>query len=209
MIGLKRLDNLQTCIEDVLVKGIPGDLMETGVWRGGAAIFMRGVLKCYAVEDRVVWAADSFAGLPPPDPETYPADNGQTLHTVSFLAVSLAKAQANFARYGLLDEQVRFLQGWFRETLPRAPMKRLAILRLDGDLYESTMEAFTHLYPKLSVGGYLIVDDYGAVPVCREAVHDFRQAQGISEKMVPIDGDSVYWRRNCANRAVAWCGSSS
>ena len=209
MIGLKRLDNLQTCIEDVLEKGIPGDLMETGVWRGGAAIFMRGVLKCYAVEDRVVWAADSFAGLPPPDPEAYPADNGQNLHTVSFLAVSLAKVQANFARYGLLDEQVRFLQGWFRDTLPRAPMKRLAVLRLDGDLYESTMEALVHLYPKLSVGGYLIVDDYGAVPACREAVHDFRQAQGITEEMLPIDGDGVYWRRTCANRAVAWCGSSS
>jgi O-methyltransferase len=203
MIGLRRLDNLQACIEDVLEQGIPGDLMETGVWRGGAAIFMRGVLKCYGVEDRVVWAADSFAGLPPPDPDRYPADKHQTLHRLSFLAVSLAQVQANFARYGLLDEQVRFLQGWFRDTLPRAPMKRLAVLRLDGDLYESTMEALVHLYPKLSVGGYLIVDDYAAVPACRQAVDDFRLAQGITEEMVPIDWDGVYWRRTCATRAVA------
>jgi len=196
MIGLKRLDNLQACIEDVLAQGVPGDLMETGVWRGGAVIFMRGVLRAYGVSDRIVWAADSFAGLPPPDPERYPADREQTLHTTPFLAVSLAQGQANFARYGLLDEQVRFLQGWFKDTLPRAPVERLAVLRLDGDLYESTMDALMHLYPKLSLGGYLIVDDYGAVPACREAVQDYRQTHAIRDEIVPIDWGGVYWRRS-------------
>lgn len=195
MIGLKRLDNLQSCIEDVLARQVPGDLMETGVWRGGAAIFMRAVLKAYDVRDRWVWAADSFAGLPPPDPQRFPADAGDRHHTVGYLAVSLEEVLRNFDRYGLLDDQVRFLKGWFRDTLPTAPVRQLAVLRLDGDMYESTMEALIHLYPKLSPGGYLIMDDYGAVAGCRQAVHDYRSAHGVTEASCPIDWGGVYWQR--------------
>jgi O-methyltransferase len=195
MIGRKRLDNLQFCVEDVLANGVPGDLIETGVWRGGATIFMRAILKAYGVTDRCVWVADSFAGLPPPDPQKYPADAGDLHHTFPALAVSLEQVQANFRRYGLLDEQVRFLKGWFRDTLPQAPVERLAVVRLDGDMYESTLDGLTHLYPKLSVGGYLIVDDYGVVPGSRQAIHDYREAHGIREEIRPIDESGVYWQR--------------
>ncbi len=195
MIGLKRLDNLQFCVEDALANGVPGDLIETGVWRGGATILMRAVLKAYGVEDRRVWVADSFEGLPPPDPERYPQDKGDGLYTLEELAVSLEQVKSNFERYGLLDEQVRFLEGWFRDTLPEAPIERLAVFRLDGDMYESTMDALVYLYPKLSVGGYLIVDDYGALPRCRQAVHDYREAHGIHEEIRPIDWSGVFWQR--------------
>jgi hypothetical protein len=195
MIGLRRLDNLQTCVEDVLRRGVPGDLIETGVWRGGATILMRAVLKAHGVTDRAVWVADSFEGLPPPDTTKYPQDAGIELHRFRYLAVSLEQVQANFAAYGLLDGQVRFLKGWFCDTLPACPVERLAVLRLDGDLYESTMDALVHLYPKLSVGGYLIVDDYGAVEACRRAVHDYRDRQGIRDEIQAIDGSGVYWRR--------------
>jgi len=82
----------------------------------------------------------------------------------------------NFRKYDLLDRQVRFLKGWFSETLPGCPIERLAVLRLDGDMYESTMDALKHFYPKLSAGGYLIVDDYGAAPACKTAIHEFRGA---------------------------------
>ncbi len=159
MIGMKRLENLQFCVEDVLLKGVPGDLIETGVWRGGATIFMRAILKAYGIADRRVWVADSFAGLPPPDPGKYPADANDKHHTKKPLAISLEEVKANFEKYGLLDKQVQFLKGWFKNTLPVAPITRLAVVRLDGDLYESTMDGLTNLYPKLSVGGYLIVDD--------------------------------------------------
>ncbi|MDQ6675549.1 MAG: TylF/MycF family methyltransferase [Chloroflexota bacterium] len=196
MIGLKRLDNLQHCIEDVLAKSVPGDFIETGVWRGGAVIFMRAVLKAYNIQDRTVWAADSFRGLPEPKADAYPADEGDRLFTYSELAVSLGEVQANFARYGLLDDQVRFLEGWFSDTLPRAPIDRLAIARLDGDMYESTIDGLTHLYPKLSKGGYLIVDDFGWGEACRQAVHDYRTAHGISERLVDIDWTGVYWRKD-------------
>ncbi len=196
MIGFKRLDNLQFCVEDVLAKDIPGDLIETGVWRGGATIFMRAILRVYGVQNRSVWVADSFEGLPPPNPEKYPADTGDTLYAYKELAKSLDQVQANFARYGLLDEHVRFLKGWFKETLPGAPIEQLAVLRLDGDMYKSTMDALVSLYPKLSSGGYLIVDDYGAIPSCRQAVHDYRAAQGIQDEIMPIDWTGVYWQRS-------------
>lgn len=195
MIGLRRLDNIQFCVEDVLARGVPGDLVETGVWRGGATIFMRAILKAHNVTDRRVWVADSFEGLPPPNPEKYPRDGGDQLHTAHQLRVSLEEVQANFCRYGLLDGQVRFLKGWFRETLPNAPIDRVAVMRLDGDMYESTMDALTYLYPKLSPGGYVIIDDHGAIPACRAAVEDFRKAHRVRETILTIDWTGVYWQR--------------
>ena len=196
MIGMKRLDNLQFCVEDVLTKGVLGDLIETGVWRGGATIFMRAILKAHAVKDRFVWVADSFEGLPLPNPEKYPADAEDRLHEFRELAVPLDQVKSNFAKYGLLDDQARFLKGWFRDTLPNAPIERLALIRLDGDMYESTMNSLTHLYPKLSKGGYLIVDDYGAIPNCCQAVEDYRGANGITDEVRRIDWTGIYWQRS-------------
>lgn len=196
MIGLKRLDNLQECIEQVLADEVPGDLLEAGVWRGGAGILMRGVLEAHGVRDRIVWLADSFAGLPKPDPERYPADAGDRHWTRSELAVSRGTVEANFERYGLLDDRVRFLEGWFRDTLPKAPMESIAVLRVDGDMYESTIVALDSLYPKVPPGGFVIVDDYGAIEQCRKAVDDFRSGHAIPDPMESIDWTGVYWRRS-------------
>jgi O-methyltransferase len=195
MIGLRRLDNLQDCVIDVLRRGVPGDLIETGVWRGGATILMRGVLKAFGDTKRTVWVADSFKGLPKPDAKRWPQDQDDTFWTKGRLAVSSEEVKANFERYGLLDDQVRFLVGWFEDTLPAAPIERLAVLRLDGDMYGSTMEALEALYPKLSPGGYVIVDDYGAIPTCKEAVSDFRASHGITEPMESIDWTGVWWEK--------------
>ncbi len=193
MIGLRRMDNIQSCVEAVTADGVPGDLVETGVWRGGATIFMRALLKSFGVRDRTVWVADSFNGLPEPDLERYPQD----LHWKRLggaLRVSLEHVRRNFETYGLLDDQVRFLPGWFKDTLPAAPIERVAVLRLDGDLYESTWTALTHLYPKLSPGGFAIIDDFGLTS-CRRAVEDFRCDRDIGETMVDIDGMAVFWRK--------------
>jgi O-methyltransferase len=195
LIGLRRLDNLQRCVEDVLKQGIEGDLIETGVWRGGASILMAGVLRIYGESNRLVWVADSFRGVPPPDPKLYPADSGDTLFTFRTLAVSMEEVKANFEKYDLLNDQIRFLVGWFRDTLPSAPMAKLALMRLDGDLYESTILALRCLYPKLSVGGYVIVDDYGVMPGCKLAVEDFRREAGVKEALQQVDGHEIYWRR--------------
>jgi O-methyltransferase len=195
MIGMKRLDNLQFCIEDVIRRGVPGDLVETGVWRGGACILMRAVLEAHQIKDRKVWVADSFRGLPRPNKEKYPADAGDHHFIIPELAVSLDEVKRNFRLYGLLDGQVEFLEGWFKDTLPSAPFKQLAVARLDGDLYESTTDALVSLYPRLSPGGYLIIDDYHAVPACRQAAHDYRRRHGLTEKIEEIDGLGVFWQK--------------
>jgi hypothetical protein len=194
MLSWQRLDNVQHCVETVLRENIRGDLIETGVMRGGTVILMRAVLKAFGVTDRVVWAADSFEGLPAPDVDRYPADRGAEWHLRPLTEVGLDYVKRNFDRYGLLDDQVRFIKGWFRDTLSVAPVRELAVLRLDGDLYESTMDALVPLYPKLSTGGFLIVDDYN-LPACRKAIHDYRDQHGITEPIIPVDAAAVYWRK--------------
>ncbi len=194
MIGEARLDNIHECLDTIVRDDIPGDLIETGVWKGGATIFMRGFLAAHNLQNRVVWVADSFEGLPPPSHER---DQGWNLskEVFQYLCVSMEEVQELFARYDLLDDRVRFIKGWFSDSLPKAPVERLALLRLDGDLYESTMDALNNLYPKLSPGGFVIVDDYNALPQCKEAVHDFRGRHLVEDEILPIDQDSVYWRK--------------
>jgi O-methyltransferase len=196
MIGMQRLTSLQRCVETVLADNVPGDLVECGVWRGGASILMRAVLSAYGDQTRRVWLADSFEGVPPPDTANYQADKGIKLHRhANVLGISEAEVRANFERYGLLDEQVRFLPGWFKDTLADAPIDQISVLRLDGDLYESTIQALDALYPRLSSGGFCIIDDYYALKACEQAVADYREKHGISAEIVEIDGTGVLWRK--------------
>jgi O-methyltransferase len=196
MIGLKRLDNLQSCIEQILEDGVPGDFIETGVWRGGASIFMRGALKAYGDSTRVVWVADSFQGLPKPRPGVWQDDERAPLSDFArTLAVPLEQVRANFERYELLDDRVRFIPGWFKDTLPTAPIEQLALIRLDGDMYESTQVAIRALYPKLSAGGCCIVDDYYSISGAREAVNEYREENGIVEPLQQIDWSGAFWRK--------------
>jgi O-methyltransferase len=196
MIGWERLTHLQRSIEDVIARGVAGDMIETGVWRGGATILMRAVLKVNGVEGRTVWVADSFAGLPRPDARGYPSDAKDRHHRFKYLVVSEDEVKRNFERYGLLDEGVRFLPGWFRDTLPTLGGQTWSLIRIDGDMYESTLVALENLYPRLSPGGYVLVDDYGAVPGCRQAVHDFRDAHDVQGEIRHVDWTGVYWRRD-------------
>jgi Macrocin-O-methyltransferase (TylF) len=203
MIGNRRMSNLRDIIEFVITNHVPGDFIETGVWRGGACIMARAILKAYGVSDRRVWVADSFRGLPQPNPK-YPADAGDQHHSYAELAISLEEVKSNFAKYDLLDDQVVFLQGWFSETLPRAPIKRLAVLRLDGDMYESTMDGLHNLYDKVTSGGFVIVDDFGAVAACQQAILEFRRQRNIEDPIQNIDGIGVFWRKSAVgDRALS------
>ena len=194
MIGLRRLENLQECVEKVVADDVPGDLLEAGVWRGGAGILMRAVLAVHGDTKRTVWMADSFQGLPKPRAE-HPADVDDQHWSQPFLAVSVEQVKRNFTRYKMLDDRVRFLEGWFSDTLPTAPIGQLAVLRVDGDMYGSTMDVLDALYDKVSVGGFVIIDDYGEIAQCRAAVEDFRAANKVSEPLQRIDGSGVFWRR--------------
>ncbi len=247
MIGLRRLDNLHRCIETILTEKVPGDLIETGSYCGGAAIFMRAVLRAHAAVDRRVFACDAYQE-PAPAPPTlllhvfapllkalaaipgrrfrrafypyimkalhmdgkFPVDEhaGDDFIDFMFWAVrnvdsmlpdkkaGLAHVRANFARYGLLDEQTVFLKGFFADTLPQLRDERFALVRLDGDAYESTRTGLTELYPRLERGGFLIVDDFNSFAECKRAVLEYRAERGISEPIIPIDSLSVYWRKD-------------
>lgn len=190
MIGGKRMQNVRSECERVLQAGIPGDFMETGVWRGGACIMMRAVLHAHGIADRRVIAADSFSGFPA---STAPEDAGFQLEGQKDFAVPLAEVRGAFARYGLLDAQVIFLEGLFKDTLPTAPVDRLAVLRLDGDMYESTKDGLDNLYHKLSPGGTLIADDYFLFEAQRKAVDEYRAAHGIADPIIQIDHFGGYW----------------
>ena len=176
---------------------------------------MRGILKGYSVTDRAVWVADSFAGFPhaeeqgassrsfsSPELASLRAYERESLPENMRISVDLVSegtsyedVRDNFARYGLLDDQVRFLRGWFCDTLPSAPIERLALLRLDGDLYDSTYDALQALYPRLSVGRYAIVDDYNFFIECRQAVHDYLDAINAEADIERVDNEAVFWQK--------------
>lgn len=193
MIGDTRMRNLRNLLELALRNKIEGDFIETGVWRGGACIYAKAVFEAYGQTERRVFVADSFRGLPPPNEIEFPQDTGDTHHFYSELAISRDAVAANFSRFGLLDERVVFIEGWFSETLAVAPVDKLCMLRLDGDLYESTIVALNSLYDKVSKGGYVVVDDY-LLPTCEQAVNDFRVKRGITTPMQPVDGAAVWWQ---------------
>ncbi len=195
MVGMQRLNALQACVERILADGVNGDLIEAGVWRGGASIFMRAILAVHNDNERLVWVANSFMGCPPPDIERYPQDDGLDLYLHKDLSISRSEVERNFRRYDLLDDRVRFLEGWFKNTLHSAPIDKLALIRLDGDLYESTMDALSALYPKLSTGGYVIVDDFGAIEACQQAVDDYRNRNNVTEPISWMDWTGAYWRK--------------
>lgn len=195
MVGLKRIRNVRACLDIVRADCVEGDFIETGVWRGGVCIFARGYLNAYGMTDRRVWVADSFTGIPDTGEHGHPLDQRMALHSANdVLSVSLDTVKENFGRYGLLDDTVKFLAGWFKDTLPAAEIERLSVMRLDGDLYESTMDALENLYGKLSPGGFVIIDDY-LLPACREAVHEFRDRLRIKDPIEWIDDCGVFWRR--------------
>jgi hypothetical protein len=201
MIGMARLDNVQDLVTRALTDETPGDLVETGVWRGGAVILMRALLDVCSDTTRHVWACDSFQGLPAPDIDRYPEDapferRSPLDHAINAaLAVSIEQVAANFERYGLLDDRVHFLEGWFKDTLPTAPIKQIAVLRIDGDLYQSTTDALVNLEPKVSRGGFVIVDDFNAIDACRKAVMDYRTTNAIAAEITEVDWTAAWWQK--------------
>ncbi|KAL3418156.1 hypothetical protein PVAG01_09871 [Phlyctema vagabunda] len=220
MVGMHRLGHLRTALETVLGVGavdsndaggaislpanIAGDYLECGVWRGGASIFATGVLTAWtgfgavseADASREVHVCDSFNGLP----QASTAADHNEWNEMHYLEVSLATVRSNFARFDLLlEERVHFHVGYFQFSLPRVRadlvqrQRRLAVLRLDGDMYESTLDELFNLYDLVSVGGFILIDDW-SIPVCRSAVEDFMKMHGITTAVVE-DADVAYWRK--------------
>jgi len=195
MTGWKRLDNIRNLLQDVIKNNVTGDFIETGVWRGGASVFARAVITAYGeAENRVSYVCDSFAGLPPGERNLDKAD--ANWDNTPYLEVPLEIVTNNFIKYGMLDSNVVFAKGFFNETMPALSkeIKNLAIMRLDGDMYESTVDVLYTLYDKLSIGGYLIMDDWTNFP-SKIACEDFFKVHGINPEIIPIDDLSAYWKK--------------
>lgn len=192
MIGTNRLSNIQFCVGDILKHNVEGDFVECGVWRGGASIFARAALDEYGGSNRTVWLANSFEGMPVRTAEDM---SDPDLTNDGYLPVSLEQVKANFARFDLLGDRVRFIKGWFGDTLPTAPIGKIAVLRLDGDYYSSTMAALNALYDKVTNGGYIIIDDYNAFISCKTAIAEFCNKRQINPTLQEIDNMAVFWKK--------------
>jgi hypothetical protein len=181
-------------LDYVRINNIDGDLMETGVWRGGATIFMKLYCDLYKINKKV-FVCDSFAGLPRPSGK-FQQDFGDMHYTQPKLAISLEEVQNNFNTFKCLDEKVIFIKGFFGETLPNNELvNKLAILRMDGDMYESTHDVFYSCYDKLVDSGVCIIDDF-CIKGARDCTNDFRKLRNINDTLITIDKCGVYWIKN-------------
>ena len=181
-------------MEDVFLRDIPGDYIETGVWRGESSFFARAVMRSYDEGHRMSYVCDSFRGLPPGNKNLNPQDAGWA--SMPYLEVSAEAVAENFREMGLLDPNVVFAKGFIYETMTplASQIQGLAVMRLDGDMYESTVDVLYKLYGKLSVGGYVIIDDWVGFPA-QTACVDFFRVHGFDPKIVPIDETAAYWQK--------------
>ena len=208
MVGTIRLNGIRDAIIDVVTNGVSGGFVETGVWRGGASLYAAAVSLAVGRPDMPIYACDSYQGLPKATDKKRDNDLWSKL---TFLEVSLEQVKRAFDMTLLNSDRVHFVKGYFEHTMPvlGASMKYgdIAVLRQDGDMYSSYIDVFFTLYDKLTVGGYLIVDDW-SIPEARKAVQDFRTMHGITDdtdKMYFPDPVSAYWKKS-ANPALdmAW-----
>ncbi len=199
MTGLRRLDSLQACVESVVADGVAGDLIEAGAWRGGSSILMRATLDVLGADDRTVWVADSFQGFPVPEKHDVEEDRELVadLGGLEYLSPTLEQVRGYFERFGV-SQDVRFVPGFFEETMRSLQGQTWSVVRLDADTYKATLLTLEALYPGLSVGGYLISDDYSLLPACRRAIDEFRRAHDITEPIEEIDFNAIRWRRERA-----------
>ena len=194
MVGRMRLENIERLLLHMIDAQVPGDFVECGVWRGGSSLFARGVLKALNVHDRKVHLVDSFEGLP----KASQAKDRDVWSEMDFLKVSLEEVQEPFRQLGLLDYGLAFHKGFFQHSLPPlrkqllANKKRVAVLRMDGDMFESTMDILYNLYDLVSIGGCVIIDDF-AIQEAREAVETFLQHHGLIVEYITIDESSSYF----------------
>jgi O-methyltransferase len=193
MVGAARLNTIELAVETILRENIAGNFIETGVWRGGSCILMKAILKEHEILDRNVIVADSFAGLQPPLPTVW-QDKDNTFHLHTELAVSIDEVRKNFFKFGLLDNGVEFLPGFFEDTIPSFN-RPLSLLRIDCDSYNATLLVLNTLYPMVSKGGYIICDDFSWVPPARMAIEDFRYNHSIITPFIWSDASEVYWRK--------------
>lgn len=188
-LGRTRLDHLERCLDVIRAESVPGDLVECNTGRGGSAIFLRGYLAAHELPERTVWISDEFRATPAPAREAARVDESMT-----DLQGDLNLVRDAFERFDLLDGRVRFLQGSIGATLPGAALENVALLRLGAGIGADADAALEDVYPKLSLGGFVVVDD-NTDPACARAVTTFRERHGISAPVEAVDWSAIAWRK--------------
>ncbi len=189
-MGRTRLEALERCLDTARRNGAAGQLVDCGTGRGGAAIFMRGYLDAHDLGDRDVWVADTFR-----------VSEHEAAGLLD-LSADLNIVRDGFRRFDLLDDRVHFLQGPYRETLPRAPVDEVALLRVGGGLGAASRDVLDALYGKVAAGGVVVVDEY-ADERCQRAVDDFRATHGLGQHVERIDWSGIWWQKQAGEEHVA------
>ncbi len=187
LLSKKQLDLVEQCVLSVEARGVHGDFIEAGIWRGGVIILMRALLAAHNIGNRKVVAADSFTGIP----KNARALNDPVDQWRDRWVAPIDEVKQNIARFGLLDDRVAFLPGFFADTLPHLGEQKFALMRLDSDSYDSVEESLVYLYPRLSPGGIVIIDDWHLVG-CKTAVMNYRARHNVGEEIKVYDSNA-YW----------------
>ncbi len=198
-MGRVRIDHLEQALDLVRTENVPGDLVECGTGRGGGAIFLRGYLEAHFMARPTVWVVDAFRGSPRSDtgapfnddPELPVPGGGAGF---PLLQADLNMVRDGFARFDLLDDRVRFVEGDLDQTLGSAPIEQIALLRIGDDLGPAVGDVLDQLYDKLAVGGVVVIDDY-VDDACRRAVDEFRARRGVPEPLEHVDWAGAWWRK--------------
>ena len=176
---LSGLVHLELLVDDVIARRVEGDVIEAGCYAGGTAVLLRAAMEFEAAATRKLLLADSFEGIPQPRTAL-----GKRIDTTASwtgehrYVATLGQARSTLRRYGLLDERVVFVPGYFNESLPALPSERLALIHIDADAYDSVTDALVALYPRLTPGGHVVVDDF-PLPGVRAAVLEFRERHRV------------------------------
>lgn len=187
LLSKSQLDLVEKSVLLVEARGVPGDFIEAGIWRGGVIILMRALMNAHQISGRRIFAADSFAGIP----KNVRATNDPVDLWRDRWVAPLAEVQQNIARFGLLDDKVKFVVGFFADSLKALAQERFALIRLDSDSYDSVEESLLYLYPLLSKGGVIIIDDWHLAG-CRAAVENYRSRLGVTDEIAEYDGNA-FW----------------
>ncbi len=195
MTTFERVAALCEAVRYVARYEIPGAIVECGVWKGGSMMAVAETLLQLGATDCELFLFDTFAGMPPPgaydarftgesaaDILDAPDERERVLATAS-----LEEVRKNVLGVGYDPRRVHFVQGLVEETIPQRAPEQIALLRLDTDWYESTRHELTHLYPRLSRGGVLIIDDYGCWLGARRATDEYIEEHGLRLLLNRID----------------------
>ena len=191
LIGPEGLDNIARLVTEVKNNKVPGAFVEAGVWRGGACIFARALMDHLEMKEPV-YVCDSFQGLPIPVDKN---DVDDAHFFIPELSVSINTVKENFG-YFPLEGEVKYIEGLFKDTMPKLKdeIGPISVLRVDADMYEGTQQVLENLYDKVSVGGYVIVDDY-CINQAKQAIDEFREMYRIKNPLIKTNNCIHYWQK--------------